>query len=580
MEYYYSKLSKLFNLIIFCIIFYFVYYLFQNNVSLFGVKLDLDIIYQGNLKDYKNLYLIYYPLLSLSLSFYLSYRIIIGFIIAPLSLSIFSREYFRYIFVKWKIYTFALAFIFLFLLSSLELVDYGYLTINRFGTTFLFSLCILTFFTAPWTVGNIIRYFFSLNSNITFRFPFVSVILLFFCSSWFYDFYYLFVRQGVYPKTWFYNLTRSVPIYITAGLFWNISYDFLNKRIFFKFISQKKLWFNVKEKYFSDEEITILIFFRKFVPYVLPIVIFFLFFTFNSVNFYKVLDFTQVVFKDGKTITNITFNFNKPYEFIPEVNSKPTTNNQNNKPSNFDNLDLGDYHALIIGIDKYKPEIGSLDTPLKDARVIGDILSKKYNFQVKQLFNPTRNQIIIAIEEYRSNLTVNDNLLIYYAGHGVLDTLGNEGYWQPTDASLNSQTNWISNSWIKSQLNAIKAKHVLLIVDSCFSSAIFKGNNAPISPKNTSAFFLNKISNITTRKALTAGGLEPVLDGGGQGHSIFANALIKILNTNEGPFLGTELYTEINKKLTFNAKQQPTYEVIDDTGHVMGGDFVFIPQSN
>ena len=114
MEYYHSKLSKLFNLIIFFIIFYLVYYLFQNNLSLFGVTLDLDIIYQGNLKNYKNLYLIYYPLLSLSLSFYLSYRIIISFILAPLSLSIFSREYFKYIFVKWKIYTFALAFIFLF----------------------------------------------------------------------------------------------------------------------------------------------------------------------------------------------------------------------------------------------------------------------------------------------------------------------------------------------------------------------------------------------------------------------------------------------------------------------------------
>ena len=62
--------------------------------------------------------------------------------------------------------------------------------------------------------------------------------------------------------------------------------------------------------------------------------------------------------------------------------------------------------------------------------------------------------------------------------------------------------------------------------------------------------------------------------------SVFANALIKILNTNEGPFLDAELYTEIKKKLTFNTKQQPTYEVIDDTGHVMGGDFVFIPKFN
>ena len=140
----------------------------------------------------------------------------------------------------------------------------------RFYFQFVFLL-----FTAPWTIGNITRYFFSLNSNLRVSFPLTSIILLLFCSSWFYDFYYLFVREGIYPKTWFYNLTRSVPIYITAGLFWNLTYDFLNKKTTFKFISQKKIGFNTKERVFYDTNISLSIFIKKFSTFAIPILIFF-----------------------------------------------------------------------------------------------------------------------------------------------------------------------------------------------------------------------------------------------------------------------------------------------------------------
>jgi len=569
---------KLLNLIIFIVIFSLFFYLFKIEFTLFNLELNLDKIYQGNLKEYKSLYLIYYPVISLSFTTYLFYRIIIGFFINSLFVSLFTREYFNFLFVRWKIYTFIIAFFFLFTLASLDLVDYGYLTINRFGTTFLFSICIITFFTAPWTIGNITRYFFSLNSNLRVSFPLTSIILLLFCSSWFYDFYYLFVREGIYPKTWFYNLTRSVPIYITAGLFWNLTYDFLNKKTTFKFISQKKIWFNTKERVFYDTNISLSIFIKKFSTFAIPILIFFFFFTFNSVNFYKVLQFTEVILKDGKEITKITFNFNKPYEYIPEIQIQETNNIAINEKDK--NLNLGNYHALLLGVDTYDISLGNLDTPSTDINAISKILKQKYNFKVRKLLNPTRKEIIIAIENYRENLEFNDNFLIYYAGHGILDVNGNEGYWQPSDAIKSSQANWISNSWIKSQLNAIKAKHIILIVDSCFSSSIFKGNENNISKDKINNNYLNKISNKITRKALTAGGLEPVLDGGGGIYSVFAKALLSVLSNNNDPLLGTQLYTELSKNLIFNAAQTPTYEVIDKTGHVMGGDFVFVPSNN
>ena len=311
----------------------------------------------------------------------------------------------------------------------------------------------------------------------------------------------------------------------------------------------------------------------------------FFFFIFNSVNFYKILTFTEIVLKDGKQITQITFNFNKPNhpkEINPNNILNSSTLNINNDIVNKNiNLYLGNYHALVIGINNYNLSLGKLDTPVNDANVISSILQKKYNFEVQTLINPTRAEIIQSIEWYRENLSFTDNLLIYYAGHGELDKDGDEGYWQPVDASLSSQTKWISNSWIKSQLNAIDAKHVILIADSCFSAAIFKGNSGETEvPDNQDNEFLIKISKITTRKALTAGGLEPVLDGGGSGHSVFAKALITILNNNEDYLIGSNLYTEISKYMAHNAAQTPVYEIIDKTGHVMGGDFIFVPNKN
>ncbi len=580
----FNTFINLINTFVFFFICFTVFALFIKNITIIDISFDLNKIYKGNLSNYKYLYLNYYPAVSISLTLFLIYRFLINFYFKSLKLSIFSKDYYNFIFIRWKVITFILSLIFLLLLTTLELVDYGYLTINRFGSTFLITLCFLTFFTAPWTVGNLIRYFFSLNSNLGVRFPFISLLMLLFVSCWFYDFYFLLFKEGTYPKTWFYNMTRSVPIYITAGLFWNLTYNSNLKKIKFTFLSKKELWFSEKNTYFYKTNINFYLFTTKFLPFSVPILLIFFLFIFNSVNFYKIFDFTEIILKDGKKITQININFNRPLnEKLINIDNTVDSNTieKDNLINQNINLFLGDYYALVIGINNYDLNLGKLDTPINDANVISSLLNKKYNFKVKTLHDPSREEIIQSIEWYRNNLSFTDNLLIYYAGHGELDKDGDEGYWQPVDASLDSQANWIANSWIKTQLKAIKAKHIILIADSCFSAAIFKGNNEKLDINvSADSEYIKKISTKITRKALTAGGLEPVLDGGGGDHSVFANALIKILKQNDKPLIGSSLYTEISKHLVHNAAQTPTYEVIDKTGHVMGGDFVFIPQSN
>ena len=173
---------------------------------------------------------------------------------------------------------------------------------------------------------------------------------------------------------------------------------------------------------------------------------------------------------------------------------------------------------VIININ-----IGLNDAAVRDAKKIAEILTNKYNFEVTSLIDSNREEIMNTIFQMRSNLKENDNLLIYFAGHGELDEEAERGYWIPIDGDIANPTKWISNQYIIDQLKASKAKHIMVIADSCFSASLMRGNN-DINVNNS----LNQLSKMKTRVILTSGGLGPVFDGGGDNnHSVFASVLIK-----------------------------------------------------
>ena len=69
--------------------------------------------------------------------------------------------------------------------------------------------------------------------------------------------------------------------------------------------------------------------------------------------------------------------------------------------------------------------------------------------------------------------------------------------------------------------------------------------------------------------------LEPVLDAGGAGHSVFARAFIDVLTENAGVLDGQELFARVREPVTANAEQTPEYGTIRFAGHD-GGDFIFV----
>jgi len=243
-------------------------------------------------------------------------------------------------------------------------------------------------------------------------------------------------------------------------------------------------------------------------------------------------------------------------------------------------LELGRYHALIISNQDYK-QLSALKTPHGDADALAALLRADYGFKVTALRDANRASTLDALDQMVEKLSPNDNLLIFYAGHGHLDPATGEGYWLPVTANPRRRSEWISNGDITDTLRATAAKHVLVISDSCFSGTLSRSASAGLNVGQNKRSYYKKLVSRISRTALSSGGLEPVDDGGSGGHSVFAGALISALKRNNEPLLEAEiLYGQIKRPVALNssATQKPQYADVRATGHD-DGDFIFFKRN-
>lgn len=233
--------------------------------------------------------------------------------------------------------------------------------------------------------------------------------------------------------------------------------------------------------------------------------------------------------------------------------------------------------ALIIGIDEYKGTWNRLNNAARDAKAVEEVLKKQYNFSlVKTLYNEaaSRQAIIGELEWMVANLKPSDNLLIYYSGHGDFKETLNRGFWVPADATSNSTSNFISNPDLQTFLGSIKAKHTLLISDACFSGDIFRGGSQSETAEVNEKYY-SRVNSLVSRQAITSGGIEPVMDGGKDGHSVFAYYFLKALKENTQKYVdATQLFDAIKIPVVNNSSQAPKFSPIKNTGDE-GGEFVF-----
>jgi len=228
------------------------------------------------------------------------------------------------------------------------------------------------------------------------------------------------------------------------------------------------------------------------------------------------------------------------------------------------------YYALIIAVEEYDdPEINDLDQPVADATRFSTLINEEYNFErdnITFLRNPTKADIIGTLHQMRNVITPEDNLLIYYAGHGWWDEEMSTGYWLPRDANKSNPVNWLPNTDLTNYLNVLKSKHTLLIADACFSGGIFVSRAA-----FNNVISVEKLYKLTSRKAMTSGTLKEVPD-----KSVFIEYLIKRLDSNRQKYLPSEqLYSSMREAVINNSPNIPRFGTIQNVGDE-GGDFIFI----
>lgn len=250
---------------------------------------------------------------------------------------------------------------------------------------------------------------------------------------------------------------------------------------------------------------------------------------------------------------------------ITKVNPTPTTAGSA--------IATGKYYAVIIAVQDYLDNsINDLDNPIQDAEKLSRTLLTKYLFTdstVLLLKNPKREDIIRQFDLLTDKMTEQDNLLIFYAGHGYWDEKLKQGYWLPIDATKTNRGSWFSNADLKTYIGGISSKHTLLIADACFGGSIFKTRDA----FGSSTTAINELYKLPSRKAMTSGAMKTVPD-----KSVFTEYLIKRLNENTEKYISTEqLFSSFKTAVINNSPngQVPQFGDIRETGDE-GGDFIFI----
>jgi len=264
-----------------------------------------------------------------------------------------------------------------------------------------------------------------------------------------------------------------------------------------------------------------------------------------------------------KTQNNSTRSRTTENESFSVTTANPAVKNQ--KISN-----VGKFYALIIGNNEYQDlEILSLDEPVSDASKLFDVLTTRYTFEksnVTFLKNATYVQMIQAFDDLSNKITKNDNLLVFYAGHGWWNEIKSLGFWLPVDAKKTNTAYWIPNSRISDYMSSIKSKHTLLIADACFSGSIFKTRGL-IDAKPS----INKLYELPSKKAMTSGTLKEVPD-----KSVFLQYLVQRLNENTEKYISSDiLFSSFREAVLNNSPTEPQYGTIQNAGDE-GGEFIFI----
>ena len=226
-------------------------------------------------------------------------------------------------------------------------------------------------------------------------------------------------------------------------------------------------------------------------------------------------------------------------------------------------------YILAIAIDRYE-FCPKLNNAVYDVEAFIKLLIERYDVNESNInflkdSEATKRKIEQAFHQLIKLITPQDNLIIYFSGHGHFDNRSG-GYWIPVEANNGEDhlVDYLPNNTVKNFIDKINSFHTFLIVDSCFSGTFFEGNSKSIE---------NRLDTEQSRWALTSGRNEIVSDGVPGKHSPFANALLNVLRKANQDLIIPNLCYSVVEKVASNANQVPKTNPLHVQGN-QGGQMV------
>jgi Caspase domain len=228
----------------------------------------------------------------------------------------------------------------------------------------------------------------------------------------------------------------------------------------------------------------------------------------------------------------------------------------------------GKNYLLVIGIDKYADaNVPTLKNAVRDTERLTKILTDKYGFHLfRELHDEkaTRLAVLDAIEELEKRLKMEDNLVVFFSGHGYRKS--KSGYIVPFDGRNDRTTDYISFADLNARIDELPMHHFLFILDCCFAGSALKN----LGEKRE----LNKPS----RRILAASSPDETAEDGFYGrNSPFTSALAEILEGNEGTELPVKtLHVQLRDLMDIKGVRQVPIEGSWKMDSNRDGEFIFL----
>jgi len=268
----------------------------------------------------------------------------------------------------------------------------------------------------------------------------------------------------------------------------------------------------------------------------------------------------------------------------------------------YDSLFYGGNYALVVGIDQYA-SWRKLGNAVRDAKGMKDLLMQRFQFPANRILelydeNATLQGVLAALQTL-AKADAKSRVIVFFAGHGNTTTSPGgvkQGFLIPSDGaaaeknSAEAANSWLSMDRLTNEIKQFQAKHILLILDACYSGLLTAKRSAVFGDMDNSSglgfgddnALMAKYLHLSANNAvevITAGSEnEAVLDGGPGGHSYFTGMVIQGLKTGQadlitdGVITSEELGSYLTREVRVAAadRQHPAYSKLPGFEDMLG----------